>query len=95
MLAIQKTHEEEEVDDDTLLQNEKFRFTYYMGVSLSLNKSYYLAILEKKFRKKVKIEETKTFFEDFSPRCGNWDDLLPKKKTIEAFILSDFFDSSR
>ena len=69
MLAIQKTHEEED-DDDTLLQNEKFRFTYYMGVSLSLNKSYYLAILEKKICKKVKIEETKTFFEDFSPQCG-------------------------
>ena len=32
MLAIQKTHEEE-VDDDTLLQNEKFRLKYYMGVS--------------------------------------------------------------
>ena len=42
MLAIQKTHEEE-VDDDTLLQNEKFRLKYYMGVSrcLRIKSSYF------------------------------------------------------
>ena len=50
MLAIQKTHEEE-VDDDTLLQNEKFRLKYYMGVSRYLRIKYYLAILEKKLQK--------------------------------------------
>ena len=45
VLAIQKTHEEE-VDDDTLLQNEKFRLKYYMGVSR------YLRIKSSYFRKK-------------------------------------------
>ena len=47
MLVIQKTHEEE-VDDDTLLQNEKFRLKYYMGVALPKNK-----LLSSYFRKKV------------------------------------------
>ena len=63
MLAIQKTHEEE-VDDDTLLQNEKFRQKYYMGVSRCLRIKYYLAILEKKLQKiknKTNLTEARYF----------------------------------